>query len=92
MLEAGGTLEVNCTIDLSHVKVKGRTSKDIQFSLGKHEVPDELLEKTIIDDSTAMLRVKNMNVSTPLVNCFLVKPNTHVCENQVDVGCKGLSN
>jgi len=72
----------------------GLTSKHIQFSFSKHEIPDDRLQVTQLDDSTAMLRVENMNASTPLLRCNLRHPETKkeipVCDNQIDVGCKLL--
>ncbi len=93
MLKEGETLDLNCTIDLSHPKVMGLTSANIGFSFAKHEIPDDRLQTTVLDNSTVRLRVENMNASTPLLNCFLRHPDPsqkeiHVCQNQIDVGCE----
>ena len=91
LLKEGETLEVNCTIDRSSSKLKGLTSKDIRFEFSKHEIPDDRLQTTILDDSTVRLRVENMNASTPLLHCFVRPVNRtriNICQNQVEVGCK----
>lgn len=49
------------------------------------------MKTTVINETTALLRVERMNVSSPHLSCEIVPPGSRriqVCQNEIDVGCK----
>lgn len=84
-------MEVFCKVNLTHPSSKGYNASNIDFIFTKAAIPRDQIEKNVINETTAVIRVRNMNASNPFLQCVLKRPSGKiqlVCQNQIDVGCK----
>ncbi|XP_021962636.1 cytokine receptor isoform X3 [Folsomia candida] len=87
LLKEGDTLEVYCRLDMA--KAKPYNASFIQFRFTKTNISEGLMKTTVINETTALLRVERMNVSSPHLSCEIVPPGSRriqVCQNEIDVG------
>lgn len=80
-----------CKVNLTHPSSKGYNASNIDFIFTKAAIPRDQIEKNVINETTAVIRVRNMNASNPFLQCVLKRPSGKiqlVCQNQIDVGCK----
>lgn len=88
-IEEGDTLQVYCKLNLT--ATRGYNASFIEFSPSKAHIPADQMEKRVINASTALLKVKNMNASEIFLSCLLDYRNgssVHICFNTIHVGCK----
>jgi hypothetical protein len=90
LLKEGDTLEVYCRLDLRRTKYNATF---IKFVFTKTNISEDLMRTTVINETTALLQVERMNVSSSHLSCEIVPPGLpriQVCQNEIDVGCKFL--
>jgi hypothetical protein len=93
-IKEGDSLDVYCRLNLT--KSKGYNASFIQFFFTKSNVSRDAMKTTVLNETTAMLRVERMNASSLHLSCEIVPPNAtpkkhlQVCQNGVTVGCKSL--
>jgi len=66
----------------SHIKFKFASSSNIQ---------NDSMKISVVNETTSLLRVENLNVSDTRLSCLLDAPDKdsfEVCYNLVKVGCK----
>ncbi|CAL8084255.1 unnamed protein product [Orchesella dallaii] len=89
ILKEGDTLEVYCKLNLTDPSAEGYNASFIDFRFHKADVRAEQVVTKVINETTAVVRVKNMNASSIFLRCDLKRPNgsrIQVCQNSIDVG------
>ena len=93
ILQEGDPLDVYCSVNLTHPKAVGYNASHLEFVVRKHSIPEELIHREIVNETTIHMRVKKMNASIVYVDCIVRKEDgssVQVCQNHVEVGCKSL--
>ncbi|CAG7785921.1 unnamed protein product [Allacma fusca] len=89
ILQEGDPLDLYCSVNLTHEDVQGYNSSHLEFEIRKQNIPENLIQKSVLNETTILMHVDNMNASISFVECQIRKNDgttKEVCQNHVEVG------